>query len=180
MPIKLTGDWAKARALKDVVSKALEVSLAREADLLGENMRAGIASGHPGGTTLAPLHPLTAALKGSSIPLAGMERWIQIKKIDRFHYFIGMVDPEGAWIGAIHEEGRTWTQVWTERQRRWFFSQLARFGLLDRSAPRGSTGGNGEVTHVIPPRPWLQPTADQQLPAARQRISADVIKAVLG
>ena len=178
MGVKFSGDWAKALELSSRAKMAVSRVLQNEADELANQMRKGLASGSPAGTTLAPLHPLTAALKGSQVPLAGMERWVAVKHVGPYRFFVGFTDPEGIRIGLIHEQGRSWSQVWTDRQRRWFFATMSRFGLLDPSYT--SNRRPGEATqHTIPARPWLQPVVDAYVPGAQKRIHDAIIKAIL-
>lgn len=179
MGIRFTGDWDKALELSKRSQRAVAEVLVAESDELAERMREGLRSGSPAGTVLAPLHPLTAALKGSQIPLAGMERWVTIKQTGPLRYFIGFTDPDGVRYGTIHEEGRTWSMVWTDRQRRWFFATMARFGLLDGSRGRSSTPGDGTVTYTIPARPWLEPIIKAYVPGAEKRIREAVIRNIL-
>lgn len=178
--VRFSGDWQKALELSRRGQDAVGKALAQEADYLADRMREGLASGSPAGTALAPLHPLTAALKGSQIPLAGMERWVQSAHVGPLRYFVGFRDPEGIRIGLIHEEGRTWSMYWTDRQRRWFFAQMSRFGLLDKNREPTNQASGGEITYQIPARPWLAPIVNAYLPGARERITAAVVKAVLG
>lgn len=179
MGVRFTGDWKKALEFSKRAQAGIEEALKAEADELAEKMRDGLASGSPAGTVLAPLHPLTAALKGSTIPLAGMERWVVSVPLSRFKYFIGFRDPFAVRIGAIHEEGRSWTQVWTAKQRAWFFAQMSRFGLLDPNRPPNPSGTPGEIHITIPARPWLQPIVDAYLPGAKERIRTVVLNAIL-
>lgn len=177
MGVRFTGDWQKALELSPRAKAAVARVLQQEAEHLGEMMRRGLASGSPAGTTLAPLHPLTAALKGSDVPLSGMERWVAVKNLGPFRYFVGFVEPDGIRIGLIHETGRSWTAVWTDRQRRWFFAQMNRFNLLD-SSRQGNGLGGAEVQYNTPARPWLQPIIDAYVPAAEARIREAIAREV--
>ena len=181
MGVKLTGDWAKALQFDKRAKAGITAALNKEAEILAKQLRAGLASGSPAGTTLAPLHPLTAALKGSSVPLAGMERWVVVVKVAQFKRFIGMTDPEAVRYGRIHEEGRTWSQTWSERQRRWFFATMSRLGLLTADAGRAHAPPhpNPVHTHATPARPWLEPVWKAYAPAAQRRIRDEIIKAIL-
>ncbi len=179
--VRFTGNWDRALELSERAQAAVREVLQSEAEELADQMRSGLASGSPAGTALAPLHPLTAAMKGSQVPLAGMEKWVVSVEVGKFRWFVGIRDPEGVRIGTVHEEGRSWTQVWSERQRRWFFAQMYRFGLLSPGGSRAHPPPAGPTHgHVVPARPFVRPVAEAYLPGARARVGEAVRRAVFG
>lgn len=121
MPVRRTGDWAKARAalgnsLGPRMAAALRVATVKNALLLVREIQRGIRSQAPGGVPFAKLAESTIDRKGSSKALIDTGFLVNAitQKIMADKAFVGLlrgtVNPQGedvVNIGAVMEYGAT-------------------------------------------------------------------------
>lgn len=201
-------------------TRAWKMALLKEAHFLRGRMVKGFASGSPGGATFAPLSPLTIALRkfrgfGGTKPMnvtGGLRKAISVvherggsgpggKIFVGVHHTArrtGAPGGKGALdIAEIHEFGRTWTQPFTSKSRRFLFMVMAKYGGDAFKGPverdkkgrfrRGrivrpkSTSGKTLTIH-IPPRPFIAPVlrTHAQPEAVRKRFAFHVANAMGG
>ena len=72
-------------------------------------------------------------------------------------------------IAQIHEGGAQFTQVMTDRQRRFIFAMLKKAGKLGQTSATASAGG-ASVRVRIPARPFIGPVIADVIPVLRARL----------
>lgn len=162
MKLDLKGDWALAgqffQEAHRQLGRAIRQSPRPEAELLKQNVLAGIDSGAPGGQRLAPLAQSTRAIRSllgvssrQTLVATGLLRnSIQVWRSGP-SWMVGVVGPRAALVETL-EKGITRVIRMTEQQRRWLFANLG------RAIPGVPPGGGGEtIVQKVPPRPFLTP-----------------------
>jgi len=178
------GDWKRLEKTLDGIQRKIEAAMRKatrkNALLLERHIKKGIQTSKPaGGKSLAPLHPLTIQLKGSSKPLvdnADMLNAITHKMVGKTDAVVGLlrnVPKKGATgaaiglvnLGWIHEHG--WAIRVTPKMREYLASQ---------GMPLKAT-----TTHIkIPARPFVRPVfEDKKVQREFVRIYKDAIESVL-
>jgi hypothetical protein len=181
--VQLTGDWQKAAkiasGLEQRFQKAVSAAVMAEGQYLRGQIIKGIRSGAPGGKAFAPLSPVTIAIRkaggfGGSKPLirtGALVGSITATKIGG-GVFVGILrqaKSKGgkslANLGEIHEFGRSWSQRFTAKARRFLFAMLRRAGIASASAsvPKGPPGGGDKTIQItIPARPFIGPVLERE------------------
>lgn len=195
--VTLFGDWGKIAEVATLgrrFQRSVDQSLDKEAQRLRGEIVKGIASGAPGGQTFKPLSPITLAIRraqgfGGSKPLnvtGALRGAVTVKRVGQ-GVFVGLLRQAAAKgagsmanLGEIHEFGRTWTQRWTAKSRRWFFAMLKKGGGASLVGPRMKGGAfrsaAGTVTISIPARPFVGPVFEQERAGIVKRFWENVAK----
>lgn len=189
MGVTLVGDWAKAGMITSTMvarfKKASDMATRIEAERLRAHMIKGIRSGAPGGQKFADLSSTTIKVRkfvgrGGSKPLiqSGMlVGSIKVKKYPGGIYFVGIsktADGGRANIAEMNEYGATIAARLTPKALRFLHAVARQYANRDEKgrfipkSQRGSSnvvkppsgGGVGIIIIRIPPRPFVQPTAD--------------------
>lgn len=167
------GDWAEAArifaTMQARLPAALKQALLAEGQFLRSKMIRGLISGAPGGKKFKPHSDLTLAIRKAQ-GFGGTKVLIQtgslLGSIAVVPFgggvFVGVrrgaarrgrkdiVD-----IAEIHEEGRSWTQRMTARQRRFLFAMLRKAGNPAMSS--NAQSGGATLSIRIPARPFIKP-----------------------
>lgn len=184
MPVTLFGDWDKIPQVLTLASrfqKSVDRALLREGERLRKGIVTGIASGAPGGQQLAPLSPITIAVRrmkgfGGSKPLivtGTMRGNVVVHKAAHGAVFVGLLRQAQAKgggslanIGEIHEFGRDFQRKMTRKQYRFLFAAIRRAGLSGPIGPRMKSGAfrsQAGTVHVrIPARPFVGPVFEKE------------------
>lgn len=173
--VSLFGDWKKAveicGSMQERFKRVAKKAVLQEAQFLRGKIVEGLREQAPGGDALAPLSPLTLAIrsferfKGSKALMrtASMRNAIIVKAV-----------PEGAFVGILRtaksKTGENLVNVAemnengsepiivpiTPASRRYFHAALAAAGL---EAPKGGPSGGGAAIAIvrIPARPFMAP-----------------------
>lgn len=192
--VKKTGEWKRAikilESMPARLPRAIDMALAQEAEVVRNIMLRRIDAGEG----MAAHSPLTLAIRkatgfgGTKILIRSgtLRGSIQVVKFSG-GYFIGV--KRGARgstgrgkksiinIAKIHEEGRSWNQELTARQRRFLFWALKEAG---NRPSRKSTGGGGMMSITIPARPFIGPAIEEWDATSEQRIQRRLAKLLGG
>ncbi len=190
--VRVTGDWAKARKLlagsADRLKQAKKVALLQEAHVLRNGIVRGITSQGAGGSSFAPLSPLTLAarrlkgLGGTKALIARADLRNAIAALSRGdEVFVGVPRKargkgKGALVDVaqIQEFGAGPTAIpLTPKMRRFLFVLLREAGV---APAHGSGGGSGYVIVRVPARPFLQPAFDEFVKGAPERFAGRVTR----
>lgn len=188
--ITLTGEWEAAKMTMDGASEdidqALEAAILALAEYFVGRLKKKIASNVPPANS-----GLTIMQKRSSKTLINsgdMRNSVTTVVQDKHNVFVGIprtVSARGAKSGVgfkavsssqaklgsvanlaqIMEQGRTIVQRVTDKQRRFLHATL---GKKASKVPSGQPSSGVIVIH-IPPRPFIKPTFDEELPGAPAR-----------
>lgn len=199
--MRLTGDWEKALQIASGLAPRFQAAVQRAAAAEGQYLRGeiikGIRSGAPGGKKFAPLSAVTLAIRkmrgiGGTKPLiqsgallagiavivkpkggANVTVLLAVKRASKSH-------PN---IGAVHEEGRTWTQRFSPKARRFLFAALRKAGMSSGGGGgKGAPGGGGDsmITITIRARPYVAPVLEKEGKMVAKRFWANVAKGMGG
>ncbi len=193
--VRKTGEWKRAikilESMPARLPKALDMAVAQEAQVVRNMMIRRIDAGEG----MAPHSALTLAVRRASgfggtkilIRSGTLRGSIKVVKFSG-GYFIGV--KRGARgstgrgkkslvnIAKIHEEGRSWNQEITDRQRKFLFWALKEAGNPPRT--KTSEGGGGMMRITIPARPFIGPAIEEWDATADQRIQRRVAKLLGG
>lgn len=166
--MKQIGDWIKCETvLKSApgdLKQALAKALLQEGLYLLNEMRKNFRKVTP------PNAQSTIKNKGSSVPLVDNRDFYNSMQIvpakPKTEVFIGIPastprrgGKEGTIaLAEIHEQGKTIVQVMTDRQRKFLHKK---FGSFNNGKGKG---GTGVIVIIIPPRPFIRPTFEQNPP----------------
>ena len=174
--VKKTGEWRRAiKILESMPSRlpqAIDQAVAQEAERLANIMVRRI----DGAEGMAAHSPLTLAVRkaqgfgGTKILIRSATLRGSIKVVPfAGGYFVGV--KRGARgstgrgkksiinIAKIHEEGASWTQEMTAKQRRFLFWVLKEAGNRPKRSSTG--GGSGVMEMRIPARPFIGPSIEE-------------------
>jgi len=173
-------DWGKARIILDGAMKLqplVQKAIVAELQFIRKKIVETFDNEGPPGAKWKPLQPMTLAVrrfegfKGTKIlqvtrDLVGS---ISVVAVPGEGGFVGVArskprkggqDPVN--VARVHEEGRSYSVTFTDRQRRYLFAALAAAGLSRTpTAGKGAPAGTHAVLIRIPPRPFLGPVFEQ-------------------
>ena len=193
--VKRTGEWRRAikilESMPARLPKAVDQALAQEAQVVRNIMLRRLDAGEG----MQAHSPLTVAVRKAQgfggtkllIRSGSLRGSIKVVKFAG-GYFIGV--KRGARgstgrgkkslvnIAKIHEEGRSWTQEFTAKQRAFLFWVISEAGNPPRE--KTSEGGGGTITITIPARPFIGPAIEEWEEKAEERIEKRLAKLLAG
>lgn len=201
MGAEVGAEWDRLIRFAESSPKAfalyLDQAVAYEADWLAGRVRARIKSG-----AFTPLkYPRIG--HGGTKPLnrtGSLANTVAAVKVGPGRYFVGVKygrqveGRDAVQIARVHEFGSTFAVEVTEKMRRFLFGVVFRNLKNKTRTEKGRTkwaaalnsagnsvvlGGVWVLTITIPPRPFLGPTFDEHLPAARGRIFARFVASIV-
>lgn len=190
--VRFDRNWSKVlrqlRLIEQKLPITLQQALLREAHHLRSKIVEGIDAGGPPGHKFAPHAPLTLAVRnfrgfGGTKILVGqngaLRGGVNVVKLPGGGAFVGVHRSARAKdgkslvrIASIHEEGRSWEQPMTPRQRRFLMAVMRKAGMQ----PNGS-GGGGVLKMRIPARPFIGPVLQQE--GKPEHVRARIIESIL-
>ena len=194
--VRKTGKWRVAvkilEAMPARLPKAIDMALAQEAEVVRNMMHSRLDSG----AGMAGHSPLTLAIRkaqgfgGTKILIRSGTLRGSIKVVPfSGGYFVGVKRGARGSTGAgkksivniakIHEEGRSWNQQMTAKQRRFIFAMLKLAGNPARTKT-SEGGGGGMMSMRIPARPFIGPAIEEWEETAEQRITGRIAKLLAG
>lgn len=190
LKVDLIGDWKKAIIALNTVAKGLkpvaDKALRQEAEHFAGKIRENIKKGPP-----PPLKNKRFSGPGSrgSKPLnasGGLGNSVAVVQGESGEYFIGIPRTakghggKAADLADIHEFGRSFAIVMTEKMRKFLFGVL--FKSKSRRGKGGATfaSGMGLIFIKIPARPFVRPAFESESPGAPERYMSRIAELLNG